>query len=368
MPENAKFCPACGIKQDISRRPKSRGNGQGTVYQLPNKTWTAKITVGYELDKEGRCHQRTRSKSGFRTKKEALDYLPTLRATEPEAVVPTLREIYNRWQPTHKAGAKTMEGYGYAYNYFGQLENKPMDKITVDDWQKCLDDCPKGRRTKENMKALCGLLYKYAVPRDYAKINMAQYITVSGGEKGEKDGLPREAVEAITQAVGVVPWADYVLAHCYLGFRPAEFLALRVEDYNTTEKAFHGGAKTEAGKNRAVTVSPKIQPIIDRLTAKPSGLVFCLPDGGKINSKRYAAMLYSVLDAVGVDNPIVTVAGVERHKYTPHSCRHTFATLLKRVEGADRDKLELIGHTSTEMLRHYQDVSYSDLRKITDKI
>ena len=41
---------------------------------------------------------------------------------------------------------------------------------------------------------------------------------------------------------------------------------------------------------------------------------------------------------------------------------------MKRVDGADKDKLELIGHTSNEMLRHYQDVSLKDLRKITDAL
>ena len=43
-----------------------------------------------------------------------------------------------------------------------------------------------------------------------------------------------------------------------------------------------------------------------------------------------------------------------------------FATLLKAIEAPDKDKLELMGHTSTEMLRHYQHTSYNDLRKITD--
>ncbi|MFG6372651.1 MAG: tyrosine-type recombinase/integrase [Oscillospiraceae bacterium] len=69
-----------------------------------------------------------------------------------------------------------------------------------------------------------------------------------------------------------------------------------------------------------------------------------------------------------MDNPISIVDGKERKTYTPHSCRHTFATMMKRVEGAEKDKLELIGHTDAEMLRHYQDVSYADLRKITDAI
>jgi hypothetical protein len=41
---------------------------------------------------------------------------------------------------------------------------------------------------------------------------------------------------------------------------------------------------------------------------------------------------------------------------------------MKRVDGSDKDKLELIGHSSAEMLRYYQDVNIDDLRKITDAI
>ena len=65
---------------------------------------------------------------------------------------------------------------------------------------------------------------------------------------------------------------------------------------------------------------------------------------------------------------VEVAGGVQRHRITPHSCRHTFATLIKRVGGAEKDKLELIGHTSGEMLRHYQDVDLADLRQITDAI
>ena len=130
-----------------------------------------------------------------------------------------------------------------------------------------------------------------------------------------------------------------------------------------------GGAKTEAGKNRVVTVSPKIQPIVDRLTRdKLAGPVFCARDGSPMTRWSYRNLFFSVLDACGIENPITVVDGVERRKYTPHSCRHTFATMMKRVDGADKDKLELIGHTSAEMLRYYQDVSFDDLRKVTDQL
>ena len=80
-------------------------------------------------------------------------------------------------------------------------------------------------------------------------------------------------------------------------------------------------------------------------------------------------VFYPVLEAAGIDNPIVEVGGgVKRHKYTPHTCRHTFSTLMKRIDAPSKDKLELIGHTSEEMLRYYQDVKVDDLRRITDML
>ena len=241
----------------------------------------------------------------------------------------------------------------------------------MDDLQDCMDDCPKGKRTRENMKALAGLLYKYAIPRNMAPngLNLGQYLIVGDGDTGSKEALPTEAVKVLEDHVGMVKWADYVLCQCYLGFRPSEFLALDALNYNRKERAFVGGAKTDAGKDRVVTVSPKIQKIVDNLVAdKVAGPVFCGEDGAQMKIKAYRSIFYGVLDACGIENPVEERDGVKRRKYTPHSCRHTFATMMKRVQGADKDKLELMGHTSTEMLRHYQDASYDDLRKITDAI
>lgn len=79
---------------------------------------------------------------------------------------------------------------------------------------------------------------------------------------------------------------------------------------------------------------------------------------------QYAALFYKVLDRCGIENPVRN----RSHLYTPHSCRHTFATLLKHVPGADKDKMRLIGHASAEMLRYYQDVDLADLRRITDQM
>lgn len=162
---------------------------------------------------------------------------------------------------------------------------------------------------------------------------------------------------------------DAILCQCYLGFRPSELLALRIEDYDRAERAFTGGSKTDAGTDRTVTVAPRIQPLVDAAVgSRTSGPVFARRDGRPIPPKDYRAAFYAALTAAGIDNPIIEINGVQRHTYTPHSCRHTFATLLKRVEAPDKDKLELMGHTSTAMLRHYQDVNLADLRRITDAL
>lgn len=368
IPDNSKFCNSCGAKQETRQNPKNRGNGLGSVYQLPNKKWIAIRTLGYEPLPDGKQRRITRSKSGFKTKREAIEYLPMLKNVQRKKSI-TFFDLYNSWLPTHRAGKTTIDCYKAAMKYFKSIYFLVLDDITVDDLQECMDDCPKGKRTRENMKALVGLLYKYAIPRHLANLNMGQYLIVGCGESGNKEALPDEAVKALEKNVDTIPGADYVLCQCYLGFRPSEFLALDAINYNRKEKAFIGGAKTEAGKDRIVTISPKIQPIINKLLEnKLSGPVFCNPDGSAMSIKSYRELFYSVLEFCGIENPIEEKDGIRRRRYTPHSCRHTFATMMKRVEGADKDKLALMGHTSTEMLRHYQDVSYEDLRKVTDAI
>lgn len=368
LPEGSKYCNMCGAKVAVERKPKSRGNGTGTVYKR-GANWTAVIVTGFELDSDNKMHRKTRSKGGFKTKREAMEYIPTLKLQpERKPKSKTFAQLYEAWLPTHRAGKDTINCYKAAYKYFEPVHHLNIDDIDIDDLQECIDECPKGRRTKENMKALCGLMYKYAIPRHLASLELGHYLIVSG-ESGSKPALPDDALEKMRAHTGDVFGASYVLCQCYLGYRPSEFVALNASMYNSVENAFVHGAKTAAGINRTVTVSPKIQPYINTLlTNKTSGAIFTDPDGKAYTTSRYRELFYAVLDACGVDNPIIERDGKNFYTYTPHSCRHTFATLMKRVNGADKDKLELIGHTSTEMLRHYQDVNFSDLRKITDAL
>ena len=86
--QGAIFCHQCGKKLITTKksRAKSRGNGTGTAFKR-GSTWTAQVVVKYEdlppFDLNNPENQRprkkiTRSKSGFKTRDEALRYCPIL--------------------------------------------------------------------------------------------------------------------------------------------------------------------------------------------------------------------------------------------------------------------------------------------------
>ena len=363
------FCPYCGRKQIRETSKRQRGNGQGTVYKDGNR-YRVIVTLGYYLDDKGKKKRKTKSQR-FDTKKEAIASIPRL-MNEPvrkQKKDITFKALYDKWLPTHQAGKSTIDCYKAAIKYFEPVWFIRMQDIDVDDLQECLDDCGKGKRTQQNMKAVCGLIYKYGIPRQAVpdNLNLAQYLKVNGDDASPRSSFTDAEIELIKKNINQVDHADWLYCMIYLGFRPNEFLALDVKDYNKKEKAFVGGSKTEAGTNRTVTVSPKIVTYIENIIGdRTGGPLIKSPKGSYWDYSNFRQdVFYPVLEQCGIDNPILE-NGV--HKYTPHSCRHTFATLMKRVSGADKDKLELIGHTSTEMLRYYQDVSFDDLRKITDNI
>lgn len=369
IPNDAKFCPYCGVMQSKKKNVKARGNGQGSVYQLPNKSWIAIKTTGYYLDEEGKMHRKTRSKSGFKTKKEAVLYLAQLEA-ESAPKKYTFLQVFDMWAPQWE-NKKIFLSYKSLFLHFKAIHNRPISEISIDELQRCVDNAPLGKGAKSIMKTLAGLLYKYAIPRRITDLNVAQYIIIRHEESRKKPGFTVEELKKIESNIGNVKGADIVYCHCYLGFRPGELLSLTTESYDPVNKTLRGGSKTEAGKNRVVPISPKIQPIIENRAAKiKQGYIFGDDKGEKVSEKVYTNMFYHVLKDCGInDETYISNSGNTMHVLTPHSCRHTFATLMKRVQGGNlTDMLALIGHTDESMLREYQDSPIEDLRKIIDKM
>ena len=329
--------------------------------------------AGWKPAPNGRLLADKRTKGGFKTKKEALEYIPTLRpqgSRNPDANI-TFAALFERFEAQHKerVSKSTMDCYRSAFRYYEDVHTMRFASISVDDLQFCMDSCQKGRRTKENMKALGTLLYKYAASRKVVDgNNLASYLYVGKEGKGTHPAFTMEQLETVRHGIGIVPFADYILCMCYLGFRPNEMLSLTKSAYHEENGTAYlvGGFKTEAGTNRKVTISPKILPIIKRLLADKSSIyLFPKADGSIMRDAYFRDIFYVTLDRLGIQ-PVPKVG--ERAYLVPYSCRHTFANLMKKVSGSDVDKAALMGHTNFSMTQKYQSGELEKMRSVTDAI
>lgn len=373
-PPGALYCPWCGVSLEPIRRKSKRGNGQGNAYKR-GKTWTARVTTEIiPVVKDGSLSytQIRPTKGGFKTKTEALEYCKRLyeeanKCHGSEKAKLTMRQIYDLWFPSHeeRVSKSTMDCYKAAWKYFAPLYDVPFADIDLDDLQECLDDCDKGKRTKENMKALAGLLMKYALPRHQTDMNYAEFLHTGNEEKGTRPSFSHDQIKLIYDQIGITPHAEDVYCLIYTGMRPSELFALTKDDCK--DGILYGGIKTEAGKNRAVPVSKKIEPYILHRIQSDSNYLFPKDDGSKMSARYFRdTYFYPVLAAAGIqpiptkDNPAV---------YVPYSARHTFANLLKDAPGSDKDKAGLIGHEDYRTTKkHYQSAELEALKKIIDSL
>ena len=377
IPDDAVYCPYCRTKQIIAtqKHPRSRANGVGTAYKR-GRTWTAKVTVGKKaviVDGVPKVIYIRATKGGFKKKTDALQYCPTLlreakeKSTRKEKSKLTVQQIYDAWLPTHetKVGKSTMDCYRAAWKYFSPLKEENFCDIDLDDLQECVDDCGKGRRTKENMKALAGLLFKYALPRHRTDMNYAEFIHTGTDEKGTRPAFSKEQVELIRQQIGKIPHAEDVYVLIYTGFRPTELFNLTKDSYK--DGVLYGGIKTQAGKDRAVPVSKKIESIVVAHMENKSDYLFPRDDGERMSSRYFRDnYFYPILAAAGIQ---ALPTSDKPAYYVPYSTRHTFSNMLKDIPGSDTDKAGLMGHEDYRTTKkQYQSAELDALKKIVDAL
>lgn len=360
MQEATPFCPWCGAKQERSKGRKARGNGTGTAYKR-GRSWTAKVIVGWRVDESGKSFPVTRTRSGFKTKTDALEACRELifRSTAPPSSI-TFAALYDQWAEKYseRVTRSTMDCYRAAYKHCRDIQYLRFVDIKGDDLQGCIDRCSAGKRTKENIKAMLSLVYKYAMHNDLVDRNRAETLYTGDQPKGTRPSFTRAELERIREAVGVEPYADYVYSMCYLGYRPGEMLALKKSAYDAAHDCLIGGSKTDAGRDRIVTISPKVKSILDERLIMPGEYIFPRLDTGKRMSPAYFRdeCFYPLMKQLGIEGRV------------PYSCRHTFSNLLKDVQGSDTDKSALMGHSDTSMTKEYQSADYESLRALTDRI
>lgn len=355
-------------------KSKSRGNGQGTAYKR-GKAWVAEVVVGWRLpnDPSKPPISIKRTKSGFQTKREALEYCAFLRQGVKEPPRMSLNEVYDEWFDKYKnrVGASTMAGYKAAYKHFSPLHFRLIHTINAQELQDCMDACNAGKRTHQMMKVTAGLIWAYAYDKNIVDKDITINLYTGKGKSEQREPLTDAEVETIRQSIGREPYAEYIYALCYLGFRPGEFLTLKKSDLHCDDDIDYlvGGSKTEAGKDRRVPVPSAIASIIQE-RMKVIGTELLFPQYTR-NRKGEFTGYKKMTDAYfreSIFKPMMARLGIAEGK-VPYSARHTYSDKLKDAAGDDKAKAAIIGHTDYAFTqKRYQSTNLRDIKAVGESI
>ncbi len=348
IPQDSLFCLHCGKKQTVTegKKTKRRSNGSGSVYKSKErrkKPWAATATTYRN------CIRESVFLGYFATEKEAVEALAKVDTQNiPSEYNATLEEIYTDWSRTHfkDIGEKSAEGYEIAYKHLIPCHKKKMRDIKTDDFQHVINNMISNGRSRSScnkIRILANQLSKYAMERDIITKNYAQFIKLPKENKKEKEIFTKNEIELLFKNKWTQT-AQIILVLIYSGMRIGELFSIETKNVHIKERYMIGGEKTEAGINRIIPIHNKILPFIEEWYSATNTYLLENSKGGQKNIRNFREReFYPFLEEIGIISK-----DDKKRRLTPHSTRHTFASMMVQA-GAQPELLQkIIGHENYE--------------------
>ena len=325
---------------------KRRGNGEGTVQRISTHNYKAIAVVGWRDDK----HPIRRTKAGFRTAREAREYIPVLKGEQASA-----RTLADYWavaeQEVGRLDASTQRKYRLAWDRLSALHNRSIDSLRIDELNLVCSTCT--TNSARSIKNLLSKVYNLAMAEQVVMVNLAQFITLPTEHtevpktpfaKGEIDILWSAWSKEKERVLGAI------LLSIYTGCMPIEMC--RLNKSHVRGQTVEGvGAKTEKRKSSPIIVPTMLMPILTWLCDNAE------PDGSLLNmtEKQYRTAFKRCMSRLGLSTD-----------HTPYDCRHTTATLLQ--DSLEPNALtELMRHSDLHMTQHYKHRQTAELLEQLDR-
>lgn len=363
IPDEAPFCCWCGKRQTPEKRTiHRRARGTGSIMVDKRNHKRPYIARAVPLLKGTRGAYI----GSFATRKEAQAALEAYEAGKhPDLYNATLADIYALWGALHfpTVSDSSAAGYKAAYNSIADLSRLKMRDLKTADYQTCIDTAAASGASGSKLskiKILCSLLCKYAMQNDIIDKDYASFVKLPKAEKKEKTKFSAEEIEKLWQHKQDKR-VQVILVMIYTGFRIGELCALKPSDVH--EKYMIGGEKTEAGKNRVVPFPPNVPAIKDFVAEwlkNCSGKTILGVSSRQLRENSF----YPALAELGMIQPPTTNPKTGKPQWnsprlTPHSTRHTFASLSAAAGMPPEILQKIIGHadySTTADIYIHQDI------------
>ena len=358
--EDAIFCPYCGKKLTTTqkRRTKSRGNGTGTAFKR-GSTWTAQVVYDRVVVADDKPLKKlTRSKGGFRTREEALQYCPTLKnGPQKAALAPPLSHYWDTYKdgPYEALSASKQQAYRTAWGKLEKIKETRIDQLTVSELQQLVAEKCKTYYTARDVRTLLISLFRIAAAEGYVRQELPTFIQLPALEEKERTPFSETEQKALWKLYESGDLrATIPLLMIYTGMMPGEAMALRVENIDMDKRLITGvGMKTKVRKASPIVLMKDILPLVQDLIdhAQPSGYIW-----KRVEDEWYETY-YAALKAAGC------------RRLMPYSCRHTTATALAVSENIAPQTVKKVMRWSTaKMLDRYAHPQAEDALEAVDAI
>lgn len=346
IPEGSLFCNHCGKKQSATKsRTHKRAHGTGTICKDTRykKPWIAHAPSS--------AVSKKRIYLGcYATRQEAQEAINEyIKNGRPDLYTSTLSDVYKIWSDAHfqRVSQSAVNLYTSMWKRYEQIYSIPMREIKTAHFQGIINQAT-SKSAAETLKAMACMLCKYAMENDILSKNYGEFIRIPKFQKKEKRIFTPEEIEILWNHSDDKR-AQVILFMIYTGLRIGELANLKVSDIYLDDGYIICGEKTEAGRNRIVPLPPNIPEISEFLKNLVEEST-----GGKIfnNSMDYIRNEYfysAVVDfgiADGFKDRKTKKYKMSGNYPTPHSTRHTFASLCSASGMKPENLQKIIGHSN----------------------
>lgn len=350
---DALYCPFCGLSFYPKRNTHKRGNGLGTAIRR-GKTWTARVVVAYKLSEGDPPHKQAvyRTKGGFKTKRDALDYCVTLKAKDfkPKGPAP---QLLHYWQTYENGELESLSkskqtAYKGAWKKLKAIHYRPVDQITVAELRQAVNAVANTYYTVRDCKSVLTHLFDLAGADGWCSKELPSYLVLPKLEEKEREVFTEDEQASLWKLYesGDIRAAIPLLMIC-TGIMPGEVQNLKVEHIDLEARKITGvGMKTKVRKASPVYIPDDLLPIMEDLIARaqPSGYI-CIRNEEKWYADYYAAL-----------------AAANCRRLEPYCCRHTTATRLAITENiAPQTIKRMMRWSTTKMLDRYAHPDETDM-------
>ena len=264
----------------------------------------------------------------------------------------TFKQVYDialEWRAKHDhLSENTVHNYGSHIKHLMPIYDIPIKDIYLDTLQHLMDSLDLKSGSKEAVKNVLRITYKYAVDYGIVQRDIASAIKITKDATKHSRAFTEDEIEILWNHVDDNDFVKRILVMCYTGFRRAAYASLEV---HLDERYLKGGVKTAASKNRIVPIHDAIYPLVESLVDQYGSLDPQLSENG------FSLKFDRECKRLGIE-------GV-----TPHSTRHTFATLCKRYRIPEDIRQMLMGHQTHNITNDvYTHLTPEDLRAYINMI